>query len=89
MPIAFSYPSWYDGRMVRFIVLLILTLVLAAVWAMTAVTMQISGQAYLNLTAPWWHVALHIAWFVTGLVTSLLGVSMLIDRHSRRKLASP
>ena len=74
--------------MIRFIVLLILTLVLTAVWGVTSVTMQISGQDYLHLTAPWWHVALHIAWFLTGSAASLLGVSMLLDWHSRRKLAN-
>jgi hypothetical protein len=73
--------------MIRFIGLLILTLVLTAVWVVTSVTMQISGQDYLNLTAPWWHVALHIAWFLSGSAASMLGVSMLVDRHSRRKLA--
>ncbi len=72
--------------MIRFIVLLTLTLILAAIWVVTAITMQISGQAYLNLTAPWWHVALHVAWFVTGLATSLVGVAMILDRQSRRKL---
>lgn len=74
--------------MIRFIVLLILTLVLITVWGVTSVTMQISGQDYLSLTAPWWHVALHFVWFLTGSAASLLGVSMLIDRHSRRKLAN-
>ena len=73
--------------MIRFIALLILTLALSAAWLATGVTMQISGQDYLHLTAPWWHVILHIAWFLTGSGASLLGVSMLIDRNSRRKLA--
>ncbi len=74
--------------MMRFVGLLILTLILAAVWGVTAVTMQISGQDYLNFTAPWWHVVLHVAWFLTGSAASMLGVSILVDRHSRRKLAN-
>jgi len=73
--------------MMRFVVLLILTLVLAAIWVVTAITMQISGQSYLNLTAPWWHMALHVAWFVIGLATSMLGVAKILDWQSRRKLA--
>lgn len=72
--------------MTRFFGLLILTLSLAAIWVVTAITLQISGQDYLQLAMPWWHLLLHVAWFATGLATSLLGVAMLLNRQSRGKL---
>ena len=74
--------------MIRFLTLLILTLVLAGIWLVTAATLQISGQDYLHLTMPWWHLLLHVAWLATGLATSMLGVILVLDRQSRDKLTS-
>jgi hypothetical protein len=71
--------------MIKFAALLAVSIALAAIWLITGITMQISPRSYLDLTAPWWHVALHIVWFLTGLVTSMTGVAMLYERWSRRK----
>ena len=73
--------------MIKFIVLLIITAVAAGLWVVTAITMDISGQSYLNLTAPWWHVALHLLWLIAAFATSMVGVVHMLNRLSRRKLS--
>jgi hypothetical protein len=65
--------------------LLILFIGLAATWLVTGVVAQISPRDYVELSAPWWHLALHLAWFLTGLAASMKGVALLYERWSRRK----
>lgn len=71
--------------MTRFMILLTQTLILSGLWLVTGVTAQVSPRSYLDLSAPWWHMALHVAWFATGLATSLIGVSMILDWQSKQK----
>ena len=71
--------------MIKFTLLLLITLILAGLWLVTGVTEQISPQAYLSFTVPWWHITLHVGWFIAALATSMFGVSMLIDWRSRRQ----
>lgn len=73
--------------MIRFLTFLILTLVLATIWVVTALTFQISGQDYLQLTAPWWHMVLQVGWLVAAFVTSMVGIAHFVDWQSRRKLS--
>lgn len=71
--------------MKTFTILLILFLGLAATWLATGVIAQVSPHDYIDLSAPWWHMALHLAWFLTGLAASMMGVALLYERWSRRK----
>lgn len=71
--------------MKTFMILLILFIGLAATWLATGVVAQISPRDYVALSAPWWHIALHLAWFLTGLAASMTGVTLLYARWSRRK----
>lgn len=72
--------------MTKFALLLMITLASAILWVVTGINMQITGQSYLDLTAPWWHIALHVLWFLSALATSMVGVSAWLNWRSRGKL---
>lgn len=71
--------------MSRFILSLVITIVLIATWFVSALVMSITPQMYLDLTAPMWHMALHLIWFLAVLITSMQGVILVYQHNSRRK----
>lgn len=74
----------------KFTALLIFTMVLVGAWLVTLEPMAITPQAYLTLTAPWWHVVLHLAWVVSLAVTVFVGLYLAWDLRlrQRHKIAS-
>lgn len=71
--------------MKRFIAPLLISISLVVTWFVTAIAMPVTPQMYLALTAPWWHVALHVLWALAVLLTSMQGVALLYEGQSRRK----
>ena len=67
-----------------FLLYLTISVVLAVVWLVTAIAFQITPQAYLSLSAPVWHMALHLL-FVGGLFLSgLKGMNLFWDWQSEQ-----
>lgn len=62
-----------------------LSVVLIVIWFVTAVTMPVTPGAYLDLTAPWWHMALHLLWVGSLLLTNILAVYLYWENRSRRR----
>lgn len=65
-----------------FLVYLTLSLTLAVVWLVTAVVLHISPQAYLALSAPVWHMALHVLFVIGLFLAGLQGMNLFWDRQS-------
>lgn len=70
--------------MQKLIALSILSIALIAIWFVTALMLPVTPQMYLALKAPWWHVALHVAWPLTVLAASMQGVILFYQRRSRK-----
>jgi hypothetical protein len=73
------------GDMQRFLILVTVTVLLTTLWFVTALMLPVIPQMYFTLTAPWWHVVLHIAWLLIGAAASMQGVLLIYDWRSRRK----
>lgn len=61
-----------------FLLSLTVSLALAIVWLMTVVALQISPRAYLTLSAPIWHMALHVVFVVGLFLAGLQGMHLLL-----------
>lgn len=67
-----------------FLLSLVVSVALAILWLTTAVALQISPQSYFDLSAPIWHMVLHVV-FVSGLFwAGLQGMNLFWDWQSER-----
>ncbi|MFZ4664261.1 MAG: hypothetical protein ACOYNY_45110 [Caldilineaceae bacterium] len=69
----------------KFFISLAITVVLVITWAATTVIFGVDHRDYLNFTAPWWHVAIHVAWIASLCVTSMCAASLLLELRSRQR----
>ena len=67
-----------------FLIYLTISLSLAGVWLITAVVFQITPQAYLTLSAPLWHMALHILFVIGLFLAGLKGMNLFWDWQSEQ-----
>lgn len=70
--------------MKKFLLYLLTSLALAVVWLITAVAWQISPQSYLTLSAPLWHVALHVAFVIGLFLAGRHGMNLFWDWQSEQ-----
>jgi hypothetical protein len=71
--------------MIKLAALLILSIVLITSWFVTAVTLPVTPASYLNLTAPWWHMLLHVGWVAAVQATGVIGVYRYWDWRSAKR----
>lgn len=67
-----------------FLIYLTISLSLAVVWLMTAVAFQITPHAYLTLSAPVWHMALHLLFVIGLFLSGLKGMNLFWDWQSEQ-----
>ncbi len=70
--------------MKTFLAYLLVSLALAILWLITAIALQISPQSYFDLSAPIWHMALHIVFVVGLFLAALQGMNLFWDWQSER-----
>jgi hypothetical protein len=72
--------------MLKFATWLIVSLLLIGIWYVTLLLLHIDTRVYLT-AAPWWHLGLHLAWFLSLWLTCTVGIAWYEEHHARRRHA--